>query len=165
MKKLLIMLVLHLLILQVIGYCQINGYLDIVVSGSVRLLVEDSQGRLSGYDPRTDRNYNEIPDTAHGRRGVDSETAGEPPIEAYDFAFSKDINYPFEDTYHMRLIGLKDGTYQLSAALSQTSTTGKYFEFEGQIDSLEVKEYEFFFTTHTTKSLYFRECRLPAGNQ
>jgi hypothetical protein len=154
------------LIICLYNFCfgQIDGYLDIVVVGSIRLLVQDSQGRKAGYDPRIDKHYNEIPNTEHGRRGVDSETPNEPPIEAYDFAFSKSINFPFEDTYLLKLIGLKNGTYQLSAAFSQTLKTGKYFEFEGEIDSLEVKEYEFFYTTDTTKTLYFRECQTSVTN-
>ncbi|MEJ2637390.1 MAG: hypothetical protein P8184_19140 [Calditrichia bacterium] len=48
--------------------------------------------------------------------------------------------------------------------MSQTLDKGEDFEFEGEIDSLEIKEYEFFYTTDTTETLYFRECQPSATN-
>ncbi|MEJ2637391.1 MAG: hypothetical protein P8184_19145 [Calditrichia bacterium] len=151
--------------LPVLCFGQIYGYINIFVSGPIAIVVENSQGQRAGYDPRTDMYYEEIKGFAYGPAGMGSEIPGEPSLDGWDFTSSESIKKSFNETYRLSIIGKKAGIYEISAGMSQTLDKGEGFEFEGEIDSLEVKEYEFFYTTDTTKSLYFRECQFPAGNQ
>ncbi|MEJ2637389.1 MAG: hypothetical protein P8184_19135 [Calditrichia bacterium] len=93
--------------LPMLCYGQIYGYITIFVEGPVKLFVVDAQGQKAGYDPTTNEYYNEIPNTAHGPMGFDSQVPGEKPIEGWDFAFSESIDYPFQETYRMKIYGIK----------------------------------------------------------
>ena len=144
-------------------YGQIYGYLTIYVEGPVKLLVQDSQGRKTGFDPSTNQYYDDVPNVVCGPMGMESEIEGEPSIEGWDFSFGKSIDYSFQDTYRLKIYGMKKGDYNISVGMSQTLKTGEDFDFEGEIDSLEVKEYEFYYTTDTTKTLCFRKYEPPSG--
>ncbi len=149
-----------------INFClgQTYGDINIFVEGPVRLLVIDSRGRKAGYDPTTNKYYREIPNTAHGPMGLDSQVPGEEPVEGWDFAFSESIYDAFEENYQLKIFGVRNGTYKITAGMSQTYTTGKTFKSSGRLDSLQVVVYEFFYSTDTSKTLYFRECRPSAQN-
>jgi hypothetical protein len=95
--------------------------------------------------------------------GMESEIEGEPSIEGWDFSFSKSIHHQFDENYKMKIFGIKQGSYEISVGMSQTRKTGKDFDFVRNIDSLDVIEYEFFYTTDTTKTLYFRKYEPPSG--
>ena len=145
------------------SFGQIYGDINIFVEGPVKLLVINSEGRKAGYDPNTNEYYKEIPNTAHGPMGLDSQIPGEKPIEGWDFAFTESIYEPFEDNYKLKIFGTKNGTYKIAAGMSQTYKTGTTFKLSGTIDSLQVVEYEFFYTTNTTKTLCFRKYEPPSG--
>jgi hypothetical protein len=143
---------------------QIYGYINIFVSGPISIVVENSKGQRAGYDPRTNTYYEEIKGFAYGPAGMGSEIPGEPGINGWDFVSSKMINKPYQDNFKLTIIGVKSGSYQISAGMTRSLNKGEDFNFEGTINSLEAIRYEFNYTTDTTKTLYFRECQTSVTN-
>ena len=142
---------------------QIYGYINVFISGPIAIVVENSQGQRAGYDPRTNTYYEEIKGFAYGPAGMGSEIPGEPGINGWDFVSSKVINKSYQDNFKLTIIGVKSGSYQISAGMTRSLNKGEDFNFEGTIDSLEAIRYEFNYSTDTTKTLYFRKYEPPSG--
>ncbi|MEJ2055129.1 MAG: hypothetical protein P8X42_14530, partial [Calditrichaceae bacterium] len=80
-----------------------------------------------------------------------------PDYIAWEWGFKSRVNTDFEETYKIKFIAIKKGNYNIIINIVQSIRNEKEFHLEGEIDSLEVLEYELFFTTDTTKDVYFRK--------
>lgn len=82
--------------------------LQISALSPVHLLVTDPLGRKSGYDPRTDITWDEIPEA-----GYTTETIAEPDGSTLPETKVLLINHPMEGDYQIEVIGYDSGSYEV----------------------------------------------------
>jgi hypothetical protein len=161
------MLSILFILIPILGISQKAGYINIVSEGStIRIMGEDSQGNRTGGDPRTGVKVYEIPYMTYGRVGMENYLDdGQPDYVAWEWGFKSRISTDFEETFKISFIGAKKGHYKIHIGISQNLNKGISKELEGEIDSLEALEYEMFFTTDTTKDVYFKAIDSSPSNE
>lgn len=95
----------------------------------IELLVTDSQGRRTGFDPRIGIYYNEIPEADYA---LEPNIAGGEPIKVFS---AKNYN---SESYTVAVIGTGSGAYELTY-LTFTETGNGSEVFEGVITKGEVQ--------------------------
>jgi hypothetical protein len=84
------------------------SHLQISALSPVHLVITDSLGRKSGYDPRTDTTWDEIPNAGYTTEDIaepDGDTLGDTKILL--------ITHPMEGEYDIEVIGFDDGDYKV----------------------------------------------------
>lgn len=110
--------------------------------GPVELVVTDSQGERSGYNPITKEDYDEIPYAGYG-----DGSKGE-----REFAFHSALkDTSFSTTYMITIFGIGTGMFEGYGGGKQTwSKPGESFRLIGVIDSNQTATYAFSYSTDST---------------
>jgi hypothetical protein len=143
-------LIQFLLILCVlIVYCGTNAQtrefhdLSVRATGGAEFVLKDALGRMSGFDPTTNRRYDDI-NNSYGVFSIDSEN---PDVQAPEAVNEFDTRDPVDGLYTLTLHGTKLTLYTLSVVITRSindstgDVDGKEFNFKGVIDSGQVFSY------------------------
>jgi N-acetylneuraminic acid mutarotase len=106
-----------------------KSFLEAKLSSPANLLIIDSLGRKTGFDPSTGIEVCEIPDSYYTGAGR------EPQIII--------INNPLACAYKVEVIGTDSGSYSLTVTFSCQEGVTNYTNFTAQIEKGETKEYSF----------------------
>jgi hypothetical protein len=144
MKRNLIPIMSILLLLAANVSAQMRAYALVGFQGPVELVVTDSQGKRSGYDPITNTDYDEITYAFYGDGSVEG---------SKEFGFRR-IRYDtlITTTYTIQVFGTGNGTFMGDALARQTwnPQKGGQFHTEGVIDSNQTVSYKFSYSTDST---------------
>ncbi len=131
---------------------QVRGLVGMNIGGPVQYVVTDSLGRITGMDPRTGQEYDEIPNTAYGLGCCGSVDPGDTLDETSEFTFLDAVSSPtFREKYTVEVIGTGLGMYTGVVILSQTKFPGYGFEVKGVINSLQTIFYKITYSTDSTQ--------------
>ncbi|GJQ22133.1 MAG: hypothetical protein HBSIN02_24880 [Bacteroidia bacterium] len=122
------------------------------VDGPAELIIIDSLGRRTGFDPIAGIRYSEIPSSGYGNEGADSEDPDVPPI----VLSVATINNAFSGIFHLRVIGSASGSYRLMITLLRiagNTNASAEFDFQGSTQNGEVHEFRIHYDRDTTKPL------------
>lgn len=133
-----------LLLLAASVSAQMRAYVVVGFQGPVELVVTDSQGHRSGYNPITKTYYDEIPYAGYGA-GSD----GQP-----EFGFKRILwDTLFSTTYTVQVFGTGNGAFTGDGIARQTQSgngKGARFPVRGVIDSNQTVTYELNYSTDST---------------
>lgn len=85
--------------------------LNLAVGDAAELLIVNSSGQKTGYDPSVGNVVQQIPNSVYLRDSLQDDLTGAPPTEIDHFG---EIFQPTQGTYQVLVTGLKLGTYSLS---------------------------------------------------
>jgi Peptidase_C39 like family len=85
--------------------------LDLTVGDVAEILVIDSSGQETGYDPSLGQIVQQIPNSVYFRDALQDDLTGAPATETIHFG---EIFQPSQEAYQIDVNGLKLGTYSLS---------------------------------------------------
>lgn len=105
----------------------------ITLGSPAELLLIDSEGRRTGFDPLSGVSYNEIPGIIYSREEMENEDTGE-IIDVYKYFENVDPTIKYE----LRVIGTGDGTYHLWVDTDQKA----YKEIQSSILPNIIHNYE-----------------------
>jgi hypothetical protein len=77
------------------------------------LLIIDETGRRTGFDPLGNQDAQDIPDSAYFRDSIDNDRTGELSDQTSHLVI---IPLPTTGTYQIHVVGIKEGSYDLSIA-------------------------------------------------
>jgi hypothetical protein len=117
--------------------------MHITLGSPADLLVTDSQGRKTGYDPVTQTSYSEIPNSIYYSERLDNEETGELGETIKDLY----IPSPENVIYNLQVIGTGTGTYNLSVNSSDANGSSTVSSFTGQIQPNLVSGYSINYTS------------------
>ncbi len=121
------------------------------VQTRVTLLVVDSKGRRTGYDPKTDRVLQEIPNSKCDVDFVPNRYTGAAHWEAYERLA---IEPAPKGLYSIRVSGLQDGPFEINiSALSNQGSSEPSKQVEGLISEGENKSFQLTFDPNPDQPL------------
>jgi len=126
---------------------------EIIVKGPVEFIVKDFAGRMTGFDPRSETYFKEIPGASYGTGGVDTEDPTVPAIVIQEFGFG--TGSPSPGKYSVSLIGTGLGVFEGRIVVTRllSSSTGASFVFKGIINRNQVVGYLFVFAPDSANPL------------
>ncbi|MCR4284181.1 MAG: C39 family peptidase [Parcubacteria group bacterium] len=86
------------------------SFLNITLASPAELLIIDSQGRKTGFDPITQITYNDIPNTIYYHERLDNDETGQIGVEIKNLY----ISMPENAIYNLQVVGTATGPYGLS---------------------------------------------------
>ncbi len=124
------------------GHSQVyfSGIGWIAIHSPAELVLIDSQGRKTGFDPSTGTNYAQIPGATYGGESISDDN----PLDTEDFSIdTKSLYWPTlsPDTYTLEVIGTQTGYYDLDLHYSDPQFNQANSSFQdlpiasGQVES------------------------------
>jgi hypothetical protein len=118
--------------------------INITLQSPAELLITDSRGRRTGFNPITQTTYNEIPHSLYYTERLDNAETGElgMPIK------SLHIGQPEDGFYRLQVIGHESGTFNLSIGAFDLNGSSTIQELKtGLTQNKSVSEYLITYTS------------------
>jgi len=128
---------------------QVINEIHIFIDGDAQIVLVDSLGRRCGYDPISHTDYEEIPRASYGDEGVDSEDSSVPDLYSRGLGLQKATT----GTYTLKIIGTKQGTYDVTISMGRGLGNGDSFSFNDSTFRGSVALFDIFYSTDTTVQL------------
>ena len=140
------------LIMPVFLWSQSQGYLQMDIMGPIHYVVTDSMGRRTGFDPRIDGDYSEIPNMGYGLSGADSHDPDTEPLNFWEFGFNTNVKDPtFHEQFTVTVIGIHRGVFSGIVGWSVDPGKGGSAKIQGLVDSNQTSSFTFSISMDTSR--------------